>query len=170
MSGFISLKATINVILTRRLPENAQRYFMSRLRLSESITILAAAAVLAAACSRDPEAAKRDHLRRGDQYLKDKQYSAAIIEYRNVVQADPRSGEGRRKLADAYLASGEFDNGFREYIRAADLLPNDTDVQLTVGGLRLVGRQFDDARGIAEKILARTTQRSGHGDAYPETD
>ena len=128
---------------------------MSRMRLFESITILAAATVLAAACSRDPEATKRDHLRRGDQYLKDKQYSAAIIEYKNVVQADPRSGEGRRKLADAYLAAGEFDSGFREYIRAADLLPNDTDVQLTVGGLRLVGRQFDDARAIAEKILAR---------------
>ena len=128
---------------------------MSRLRLFDSITMLTAAALVASACSRDPEATKRDHLQRGDQYLKDKQYSSAIIEYKNVVQADPRSGEGRRKLADAYLASGEFDSGFREYIRAADLLPNDTDVQLTVGGLRLVGRQFDDARSIAEKILAR---------------
>src|SRR4026207_1514099 len=95
---------------------------MSRLRLFESITILAAATVLASACSRDPEATKRDHLPRGDQYLQDKQDSAAIIEYKNVVQADPRSGEGRRKLADAYMAAGEFDSGFRGYIRRRGLV------------------------------------------------
>ena len=127
---------------------------MTRTRRLLFIPVCVMFPLLVAACS-NPERVKRDHLQRGDAYVKDKKYAEAIIEYRNVVQADPNSGDARRKLAEAYLAAGDIPNGYREYVRAADLLPNDVEVQLTAGGMRLLAKQFDDARSTAEKILAK---------------
>src|SRR6185503_13368571 len=92
-----------------------------------SITFVAAAAILLAttSCSKDPEVAKREYVRSGDAYVAKKQYREAIVEYRNAVQQDPRFGEARSKLAEAYFQVGDIENAFREYIRAADLLPKD---------------------------------------------
>jgi tetratricopeptide (TPR) repeat protein len=127
---------------------------MTQLRRFHILVVFVAASLAAVACS-SPEDTKRQHMQRGDEYVKSKKYNEAIIEYRNVVQMDPKFGEARRKLADAYLGAGDAANGYREYIRAADLLPDDIDVQITAGGLRLLANQFDDAKAIAEKILAR---------------
>jgi hypothetical protein len=50
----------------------------------------ASAAVVAgllaiAACSKDPEVAKQEYLRSGDDYYAQKKFREAIIEYRNAV-------------------------------------------------------------------------------------
>ena len=50
---------------------------------------------------------KREYVERGDRYIQDKNVEAAIIEYRNAVQHDPRFGEAYRKLASAYLTHGD---------------------------------------------------------------
>ena len=128
------------------------------MRRSGLITRLAALSVVilvAVSCSRNPEVAKREYLEKGNAYFAQKKYAEAIIEYRNAVQVDPKFGEARRRLADAYLQTGDAPNGYREYVRAADLMPDDTEVQLTAGGLRLVARQYEDAKGVADRVLAR---------------
>ena len=43
-----------------------------------------------------------------------KKYPEAIISYRNAVSLDERFGEARLKLAEAYLAAGDTQNGLRE--------------------------------------------------------
>jgi tetratricopeptide (TPR) repeat protein len=107
-------------------------------------------------CARDPEVAKREFVRSGDGYVEQKKFREAVVEYRNAVQQDPKFGEARLKLAKVYLELGEIPNGFREYVRAADLMPNDVDTQVAVGEMLLVGRQFEDAKSRAEKALATT--------------
>ena len=120
-----------------------------------SILAVAAAAVLltTAACSKDPEVAKREYVRSGDTYVAKKQYREAIVEYRNAIQQDPRFGEARSKLAEAYFQIGDIENAFREYIRAADILENDVRAQLKAGDMLLAAKRYEDAKARADKAL-----------------
>jgi tetratricopeptide (TPR) repeat protein len=114
---------------------------------------LALAAMLAAACHRDPHAAMLKFAKSGDEYAAQGKIPEAIVEYRNALEKDPRAGDVRVKLADAYLKRGDAANAVQEYVRAADVLP-DAKVQLKAGGLLLMAHRFDDAKVRAEKVLA----------------
>lgn len=109
--------------------------------------------LLSAGCSRDPHAAMMKYVKSGDQFAAAGKTPEAIIEYRNALDNDPRAGDVRIKLADAYLRNGEAAKGIQEYVRAADSLP-DAQVQLKTGNLLLLARRFDDAKGRAERVLA----------------
>src|SRR5690242_11629213 len=93
--------------------------------------------LLAVGCGRDPEVAKREFVKSGDAFVAQKKYPEAIIQYRNAVQADPRFGEARRKLAESYENTGDWNNAYREAIRAADLLPKDAAAQILAGNMLL---------------------------------
>src|SRR4051794_10741628 len=82
------------------------------------------------ACSRDPETLKRNAIVSGDKYLKQKKYDDAILEYRRAIQIVPSSGDAHLKLAEAYAAINDVFNALPEYVRAADRLPNDLQLQL----------------------------------------
>jgi cytochrome c-type biogenesis protein CcmH/NrfG len=101
-----------------------------------------------AACSRDPQAAAREHLEKGEKLLAEQNVSAAIIEYRRAVQEDPRLGKARLRLGDAYAQTGDGANALREYARAAELLPEDSDAQLKAGRFMLLAGQYPDARAV----------------------
>jgi len=126
-----------------------------------SILTFAAAAALftTVACSKDPEVAKREYVRSGDAYVTKQQYREAIVEYRNAVQQDVRFGEARSKLAEAYFQVGDIENAFREYIRAADLLPNDVTAQLKAGDMLLAAKRYEDAKARADAALVVDPQR-----------
>src|SRR4030095_1769936 len=111
-------------------------------------------AFLVAGCGKDPEVAKREFLKSGEEFIAQKKYPEAIIQLRNAVQQDPRFGEARKKLAVAYLLTGDSANAYREAIRAADLLPNDAQAQVNAGQMRLASRQFEEAQILADKALA----------------
>jgi tetratricopeptide (TPR) repeat protein len=107
-----------------------------------------------AGCSRDPEVAKRRYLESGNQYSANKQHKEAIVEYRNAVKQDPRFGDARLKLAESLVETGDFQNAYREYVRAADLLPSNVTAQMRAGELLLLGQQFEGAKARADIVLA----------------
>jgi putative PEP-CTERM system TPR-repeat lipoprotein len=119
------------------------------------VACLGLAAVTASSCSRDVERAKREFVERGDRYMDDKNVEAAIIEYRNAIQQDPRFGEAYRKLSTAYASRGDLVEAQRASAQAAELLPDVEEVQLESGMLLLVSGRFADARAQAERILAK---------------
>ena len=112
-------------------------------------------ALLVAGCSKDPEVAKREFVASGDAYVQQKKYAEAVIEYRNAIQQDPRFGEARLKLADTYMELNQPAEAIREYIRAADLLPENIDVQIKAGRMLLLAGQFEDAQSRADHVLQR---------------
>lgn len=106
-------------------------------------------------CSRDPEVAKREHFAKGNHYFNQKEYREAIIEYRNAIKLDPRFGDARFKLAEAYFATDDRQNALREFVRAGDLLPDNLEVQLRTGNVLLVAGRFEEAKAVAEKLLKK---------------
>jgi len=107
------------------------------------------------ACKSDPKAAALEHLSRGDQYVAANKFPEAIIEYRGAVQADPRLGKARLQLAFAYASTGDGMNALREYVRAADLMPEDREAQTKAGTFLLLAGRFQDADGLAQRMLQR---------------
>lgn len=125
---------------------------MSRVSSVAAVVLIA---FTVAACKTDPHVAAKSHLEKGDQQLERQKLPEAIIEYRRAVQADPRLGQARLQLAYAYAATGDGPNALKEYARAADLLPDDTEAQVKAGNFMLVAGRFDDAQGLANRMLAR---------------
>ncbi len=92
---------------------------MKRTTLDRRIGIAACAAatVLVAACHRDkPE----DHMARGKQLAGKQSHAAAVIEFKNVLQADPNSGEARYLLGRELLLQGDPKNAEIELQKAFD--------------------------------------------------
>jgi cellulose synthase operon protein C len=119
-------------------------------------TALAAVIVVAtafAACSKDPEAQKQRFMASGDRYVSEGKFREAVIDYKNAVQADPVSGQARAKLAAAYEKIGDGSSALSEYVRAADLLPDDVGLQLTAGNYLLAARRVDEALARAEAVI-----------------
>src|SRR5688500_8084544 len=120
-------------------------------RLLVSAVLACLALVGAVGCSKDPEVAKREYLTSGDQYVQQKKYAEAVVEYRNAIQQDPRFGQARYKLAETYMQLNQPAEAFREYIRAADLMPDNVEVQVKAARMLMSAGQFLDSQTRAEK-------------------
>jgi putative PEP-CTERM system TPR-repeat lipoprotein len=127
---------------------------ISNSRLAVCLLVLTVLSPITAACSRSPETTRDRYLDSGNRYFTEGKYREAVIEYRNAVNADGRSGEARRRLAAAYLRTGDPASGLREQVRAADLLPQDAAAQIEAGNLLLLAGRFEDAKGRAKAALA----------------
>jgi tetratricopeptide (TPR) repeat protein len=118
---------------------------------------LAVAAGVVCACvltgCRDAELAKTRHVERGDRLVSEGNYADAILEYRNAVRLDARFGEARYKLATAYEHENNLRQAAREYLAAAELLPDRADTQIKAGLVLLAAREFDRAKKHAEDAL-----------------
>jgi tetratricopeptide (TPR) repeat protein len=110
-------------------------------------------AIVSNGCSQDPKVAKDRYVQSGEKYAAAGKLAEATLEYRNAVQADPRDGDLRLRLADLYAKINQDRQAAEEYIRAADLLGERGDVQIRAGGILLLLGRFDDAKVRAEKAL-----------------
>jgi tetratricopeptide (TPR) repeat protein len=124
---------------------------MSVQRLAKALAIVTVAVVVAG-CS-NPEKKKVHHLQAGDALVAQKNYSEGIIEYRNALKQDEHFGEARWKLAKAYEQTKDYGRALREYVRAADLMPDNAEVQLAAARLLILAGRFEDGKARAENVL-----------------
>ena len=117
-----------------------------------SVPVVCLALLILIGCS-DAQATKVRHVEQGDAYMAQGKYAEAVLEYRNAVRIDARFGEARYKLAKAYQRVENLRQAVREYLAAAELLPDRPDAQLDAAILLLSGGDFDGARKYAEAAL-----------------
>ncbi len=110
-------------------------------------------ALLSIACSN--EGAKRRHFDRAEQLLRASKLPEAIIELRNAVDLDELWGEARYLLAEAYAANGEPELAYKQYLRAADLMPDNAAAQLKAAAYLLLAGQYEDAKTRAQRLLEK---------------
>src|SRR6187399_2446288 len=75
---------------------------------------------------------------KGDKAIEQNQVAEAILQYRLGEQADPKRGDVRMKLAEAYLKQRDLRSAVSVGIRGADLLANDVQAQVKAGNLLLM--------------------------------
>lgn len=105
-------------------------------------------------CS-DSNKDKTRHLERGNQYAAENRDEFALVEYSRAIQIDPQYGDAHLQLARTYERMNNVRAALRQYIRAADALPDDRALQLKAGQVLLLAGRFDDAKGRASALLAR---------------
>jgi tetratricopeptide (TPR) repeat protein len=109
--------------------------------------------LLAAAACTNSETAKHEYLESGNRFMAEGRTDEAILQYRNAIRHDNRFGEARWRLAEALEQQGNAAAAAREYVRAADLLPENVEVQVKAATYLLLSQQFEDARARAERAL-----------------
>src|SRR5215471_3659453 len=120
-------------------------------RMVRKVVVVLAIAACVSNCSRRNAA---EHVRRGQTFLDAQRYAEASLEFRTALQQNPSLSDVRLKLGDTYMQMNDPRNALREYVRAADVLPNSVEAQIKAGELLLAARQFEDAKTRAEKAIA----------------
>ena len=107
-------------------------------------------------------AKKQAALKRGDDFAAQKKYPEAGREYKKALQLDARYGEAYWHLAQTYEQAGDLANAVVQYVRAADILTDNRDVQVKAanGLLHVCGVVFILARAIHAAGLSRSGGRS----------
>ena len=108
--------------------------------------LVALALALAVAGCAKQGASKETYLATGNKYVADQKYPEAIIEFRNAVQKDAKYGEARWHLAEAYEHEKDAQNAYKEYVNAADLLPDNLPLQVKAADYLLLASRYDDGR------------------------
>lgn len=106
------------------------------------------------ACKEDPEKAKLKHLEKGKQYLKEKKFSEARIEFRNALLLDKKLGAATFGLAEASLGLNNVQEAFDALQLTMDLDPKNLEAKIRLGNIYL---QFvRDANNVTQaEDLAR---------------
>ena len=118
------------------------------------IVIAAVSAVVAvgAACS-SPGTRKENHFRNGEAAVAQGRPADALVEFRTALSIDPAYADAHRKLADVLAGMGDAPSALQHYVRAADLRPDDYELQIKTGNLLMAVGRVSDARARAENVL-----------------
>ncbi|MGH9937402.1 MAG: tetratricopeptide repeat protein [Blastocatellia bacterium] len=129
--------------------KTAASYHRLRLR---SITIFAIALLCSfiTACN-NPEKEKLAHVARGREYLKEKRYAEARIEFRSALQIDKKMVAAQFGLGEAALALGHVQEAAEAYYEAMRLDANHLEARVRVGSL-LAQYSNDESAKEAERL------------------
>lgn len=118
--------------------------------------LLLLSALTFAACS-NPEQQKAEHVRRGEQFLEERKFQEASIEFRNAIQIDDNLAPAHWGLARAYEGLERFREVFDELRRTIQLDGNNLEARVKLANYLLLVRppQLDAADEQAREVLQR---------------
>src|SRR5262249_19506808 len=131
--------------------------------------VLLSLVLLATACSRDPNAAKRKFVEAGNKYFRIGKYREASIMYRTALRKDPRYGDAYYGEAQSQFQLGNFSAALSNLRRAVDLTPEGplrSEARVKLGDLLAVylervnlDRQIlAEADSLADQLIALDPQ------------
>jgi len=110
-------------------------------------------AMLVLGCSQESKIER--HWTRGEKYFSENKYREAVIEYKNVLQADPKNAKAYYKLGVSYLRLGQVREAFSELSKSVDIDPDFSDALLQRGFLYLLAAEPMKARDDANRVLKK---------------
>ncbi len=135
---------------------------MSLLKTAVSLTVGLVLFTSGWGCTQmSAEEKKAEHLSRGQGYFAEEKYREALIEYKNVVQIDPKDAGAHYQLALIHMKLGgmtDLQAAFGELAKTVDLDPSNQDAQIKLSEFYLLARQPEKARQHADIVLASSPQ------------
>ena len=116
---------------------------------------LIAAALLTGGCSENNSEKKQKLFKSGLKYLEKEDYPSAVIQFKNVIELDPTSGEGYYRLGLSYYKMGNFPKAYKELSRAVEQAPHIIDAQVKLGEIYILYRKPEEAEETAKKLLRK---------------
>jgi tetratricopeptide (TPR) repeat protein len=118
----------------------------------------ALAALLLSACQSEQDKIA-EHLKRGHEYAEAEKWGEAIIEFKNVIQLDPKNAEGHWQLSQAFLKSDKPREGFWELRETVRLDPKNHDAKLQFAQISVFAGELEEALARAEEVIAEDPNR-----------
>jgi tetratricopeptide (TPR) repeat protein len=112
--------------------------------------------VLAFAPSCSSEASKQKHLARGEEYLQNRKFQEAVMEFRAAAEVDKNSSEAHWGLARAYENQGQINETIDELRQVIQLSPDNLEASVKLGNyfLLVTPPQFDETQKLLDKIFS----------------
>ncbi len=107
-------------------------------------------------CKRDPATRAAEYIQKGKAALTAKDYSRAILQFKNAVRVHPKDAEAHYQLGLAFLANGDFGSGATEIKKAIDLDPKHAGAQVKMAEMMAMTRNKDmiaDAQKRLETVV-----------------
>lgn len=123
--------------------------------------------VLLTACDSDPRVASRKYLENGNRYFSKGKYKEASLLYRRALKTDARLAEAWYQLGLTNDQLGNYADARKDFARAMDLNPANTDAMVRLGDLDLLFYAADqkgnkellaDLKDLARRLLQKDKQ------------
>ena len=123
--------------------------------------------LLLAACDSDPRVASRKYLENGNRYFSKGKYKEASLLYRRALKKDARFAEAWYQLGLTNNQLGNYADARKDFARAMDLDPANTDAMVRLGDLDLLFYAADqkgnkellaDLKDLARRLLKKDKQ------------
>ncbi len=121
------------------------------------LTVVLLSCLLLSACS-NPEKEKLAHVTKGREYLAQKRYAEARIEFRSALQIDKRLAAAQFGLGEAALSLGYVQEAAEAYYETMRLDANNLDARVRVGSL-LAQYENDESIREAERLANEVLQK-----------
>src|ERR1700730_4214211 len=144
----------------RHIGQTSMRPIMAKLTSARKLQVLLAVflAIASSGCSQQGET-KEAHLARAKDYAAAAQYDKAESEYREVLRVDPADAVALRDLGIMYQDQGQSPQAAPLLSKAAELLPDDPDLQVKFAQYLLLQGQYDQAREATLRALDKQPGR-----------
>jgi len=137
--------------------------FIPRVRLLLAVPCL----ILLAACNRDPKVVSRKYVDSGNKYFSRGKYKEASIMYRRALGKDMRYADAWYRLGLTNLKLGLPGEARRDFSRAMEIDPGNTDAIVKVGDLDMVFYLLDpqanrallaDMKDLAQQLFKKDSK------------
>ncbi|MBW2714337.1 MAG: tetratricopeptide repeat protein, partial [Deltaproteobacteria bacterium] len=99
------------------------------------------------------------HLNRAQEFLETEEFGKAIIEFRNVLQIDPKNEEAHYGLAKAYFGADKLPDGYWWLSETVRLDPENWQARYEYGEVSRLAGKYEEALGQAEAIIEGDSDR-----------
>jgi len=114
---------------------------------------IALTAMLASACSLDPNVRKQKYFQSGQQYFEKGKYREASIQFSNAVKIDPAFADAHLQLAETDLKLQQQDLAEQEFGEVVRLRPSDYQTRIAMTNQFVADHKFDQAEQQASLLL-----------------
>jgi tetratricopeptide (TPR) repeat protein len=128
------------------------------MRFRQSVLLAGVAVLMLSACTQSPQAKEAKYLEKGRREFEKKNYSAAILHFRNAAAAQPRDAEPYYQIGLAQLAANDRNTAGSYFLKATELNPKHASAQLKFAELLSGGskEQTEDAqKRVLEVLIAQ---------------
>ena len=122
------------------------------------IVVVALMAIWALTGCGGAEDRKAAHMQRGQAFFKEGNYEKARVEFKNVIQIDPKDAEAHYALGQAFESLQEWQGAVGQYLAAIQINPSHTDARVQLGQLFLAGNALEGSLEQAEEVIKRAPQ------------
>lgn len=125
------------------------------------LALLIVLALTCLSCARSPKQKAAKFLASASVRMEKKEYTAAILDLKNVIRLQPNDAEAFYQLGLAYLSSGNLRSAYSALVHATELNPKHSAAQLKIAELLSSSQDvnaglLENAEKRAENILSVT--------------